>query len=168
LTVSANISRMSRRTTDHDSFVVTRTYDASPQRTFAAWADPQAKARWLGVGQSDFDLDFRVGGRERHGGSAPDGRRYRFNGIYHDIVPDERIIYSYEMFVDDALISISVATVEFKPEGPGTTLVFTEQVVFIDGLETIESREGGMGGLLDALGDELDRPTNRRVLPTGE
>jgi uncharacterized protein YndB with AHSA1/START domain len=147
---------MSRRTTDHSTFVVTRTYEASPERTFAAWADPEAKRRWFGGGERDFELDFRVGGRDRHSGTAPDGRSYRFSGVYHDIVPDERIVYSYEMFVDDALISVSVATVEFKPQGDGTTLVFTEQVVFIDGLETIESREGGMGGLLDALGEELE------------
>jgi uncharacterized protein YndB with AHSA1/START domain len=146
---------MSRRTTDHGTFVVERSYDASPQRTFAAWADPEAKGRWFGGGQSEFDLDFRVGGRDRHSGTEPEGRPFRFEGSYHDIVPDERIVYSYEMYVDDALISVSVATVEFKPEGAGTKLVFTEQVVFLDGLETIESREGGMGGLLDALGEEL-------------
>jgi uncharacterized protein YndB with AHSA1/START domain len=146
---------MSRRSTDHGSFVVTRTYDASPQRTFGAWADPKAKARWFGGGQSEFDLDFRVGGVERHSGTAPDGRAYRFHGRYHDIVPNERIIYSYEMFIDDVRISVSLATVEFKPEGDGTTLVFTEQVAFLDELETIESREGGTGGLLDALGEEL-------------
>jgi uncharacterized protein YndB with AHSA1/START domain len=146
---------MSRRTTDHNTYVVTRTYDASPRRTFAAWAEPEAKARWFAGGESDFDLDFRVGGVERHSGAAPDGRAYRFRGVYNEIVPDERIIYSYEMYIDGVLISVSLATVEFRPEGDGTALVFTEQVVFLDGLETIESREGGMGGLLDALGEEL-------------
>ena len=146
---------MSRRTTDHSSFVVTRTYDASPQRTFAAWSDPETKRRWFGGGERDFVLDFRVGGRDGHSGKAPDGRSYRFQGVYHDIVPDQRIVYSYEMYVDDALISVSLATVEFEPDGDGTKLVFTEQVVFLDGLETVDSREGGMGGLLDALGDEL-------------
>jgi uncharacterized protein YndB with AHSA1/START domain len=149
---------MSRRSTDHGTFVVRRTYDASARRTFAAWSDPEAKARWFGGGQSEFDLDFRVGGVERHRGAAPDGRAYRFRGVYHEIVPNERIIYSYEMFIDDALISVSLATVEFRADGDATDLVFTEQVAFLDGLETMKSREGGTESLFEALGEELARP----------
>jgi uncharacterized protein YndB with AHSA1/START domain len=146
---------MTRPTTEHTTFVIERRYDAAPQRAFAAWADPEAKARWFAGGQSDVELDFRVGGRERHSGTAPNGRAYRYEGVYNDIVPDERIIYSYEMFIDDALISVSVATVELKPDGDGTHLVFTEQAVFVDAGETLRSREGGTASLLDALGEEL-------------
>jgi uncharacterized protein YndB with AHSA1/START domain len=147
---------MTRPTTEHTTFVIERRYDASPERTFAAWADPEAKRRWFAGGQSNFDLDFRIGGHERHHGAAPNGRAYRFEGVYNDIVPNERIIYSYEMFIDGALISVSVATVEFKPDGEGTHLVFTEQAVFVDGGETLRSREGGTAVLLDALGEEVD------------
>jgi hypothetical protein len=48
-----------------------------------------------------------------------------------------------------------VATVELRPEGDGTALVFTEQGVFLYGLETPARRGQGMGGLLDTLDEEL-------------
>ncbi|MBV8652023.1 MAG: SRPBCC domain-containing protein, partial [Alphaproteobacteria bacterium] len=69
-----------------------------------------------------------------------------------DIVPDERIIYSYDMHLDDKRISVSLATIELKPAGAGTRLVFTEQGVFLDGYDDAGSRERGTQGLLDKLG----------------
>jgi uncharacterized protein YndB with AHSA1/START domain len=149
---------MSERSVEHATFVVERTYDASPGRVFSAWADPAAKARWFGGDESeggDFELDFRVGGREINSGAAPDGNVYTFEGRYQDIVPDERIVYSYDMLLGDTRISVSLATIELKPEGDGTRLVFTEQGAFLDGHDTPAQREQGTGGLLDALGQEL-------------
>ena len=40
---------------------------------------------------------------------------HRFDSLYYDIVPDERIVYSYEMHLDDKRISVSLATIEFAP-----------------------------------------------------
>jgi len=54
---------------------------------------------------------------------------------------------------------VSLATVEFKAEGSGTRLVYTEQGAFLDGQDKVEYREQGTGGLLDALGAELERQT---------
>jgi len=150
---------MSERSVEHATFVVERTYDATPARVFAAWADPAAKARWFGPGESEearFELDFRVGGREINRG-AMEGSVYAFEGLYQDIVPDERIVYTYDMHLDQARISVSLATVELKPEGDGTRLVFTEQGAFLDGLDTPAERQQGTGSLLGALGEELER-----------
>ena len=67
-------------------------------------------------------------------------------------MPDQRIIYAYDMHLDDKRISVSLATVELKPVGSsGTRLVFTEQAVFLDGYDDAESRERGTRGLLDKL-----------------
>jgi uncharacterized protein YndB with AHSA1/START domain len=57
------------------------------------------------------------------------------------------------MLIEETRISVSLATVEFTPEGDGDTrLVFTEQDAFLDGHESPARRAEGMGGLLDALG----------------
>ena len=48
-------------------------------------------------------------------------------------MPDERIVYTYSMHLDQTLLSISVATVEFRAEGAGTRLVLTEQGAYLDG-----------------------------------
>ena len=146
---------MSERSVEHATFVVERSYDAAPARAFAAWSDPQAKARWFGGSDERFELDFRVGGRERRQGIDAGGNAYTFQALYQDIVPASRIVYTYDMLVGATRISVSVATVEFRPQGAGTRLVFTEQGVFLDGHDTPARREHGMGSLLDALGAEL-------------
>jgi uncharacterized protein YndB with AHSA1/START domain len=150
---------MSERSIEHATFVVERSYHASPARVFAAWSDPSAKARWFGSDTREFELDFRVGGRELNRGTGPDGSSYTFAALYQDIVPDERIVYTYDMHLDETRISVSVATVEFKSQGSGTTLVFTEQSAFLDGHDTPAQREQGTGGLLEALGKELEGET---------
>jgi uncharacterized protein YndB with AHSA1/START domain len=146
---------MSERSTGHAAFAVERVYDASAERVFAAWSDPQAKARWFRGSEGEFELDFRVGGWKRGRGILPDGREHAFEALYRDIVPDRRIVYTYDMLLDGIRISVSVATAELKPERDGIRLVFTEQGALLDGHEIPARREQGMGSLLDSLGQWL-------------
>jgi uncharacterized protein YndB with AHSA1/START domain len=147
---------MTRRKTEHATFTIERVFDAKPARVFKAFADPKAKAQWFAGPdawtQGGRELDFRVGGRERLSGGPKGGPIHSFDALYQDIVPDERIIYSYDMHLDDKRISVSLATIELKPAGAGTRLVFTEQAAFLDGYDDAGSRERGTHGLLDKLG----------------
>lgn len=151
---------MTERSVTHETFVVERTYGASPARVFRAFADPAVKARWFGEAADwsgpETVFEFHVGGREFHR-SMMDGRLSTFEGRFWDIVPDERIMFAYDMRVDDVRISVSLATVELRSAGAGTRLVYTEQGAFLDGFDMPASRSSGTGGLLDALGAELDR-----------
>ncbi len=74
---------------------------------------------------------------------------------YQDIVPDERIVSTYVMHMDEVRISVSVATIEFRPDGSGTWLVLTEQGAFLDGHGTTAQREHGtrepLAGLAKAV-----------------
>ena len=148
---------MTTRTAEHGTFVLSRTYPAAPDRVFAAWASRDAKARWFGApgGDNPLTLDFRVGGSESLRGGPPDGPVHTYQATYHDIVPNERIVYGYTMDADADRISVSVTTVEFAPAGDGTTLTFTEQGVFLDGHDTLVIREKGTSELLDQLGASL-------------
>lgn len=153
---------MTERTAVHGMFSIERTYpNATPARVFKAFADPEAKARWF-AGSAELtillrEMDFRVGGRERVKGRWPNGTVSYFNSVYQDIVPDERIVYSYDMELDGVRISVSMTTIEFKPSGKGSRLVFTEQDVFLDGFEDKGGREHGSNQLIDLLTAEIER-----------
>ncbi len=153
---------MPQRSTAHATFVIERTYDASPARVFAACSDPAVKARWFGDptdANAKYELDFRVGGRERNLGGPPGGPVYTYEARYEEIVPDQRIVSTYTMDLDRTRISISVATLELQPAGAGTRLTYTEQGAFLDSLDQPKDREHGCGELLDQLGAELRRQT---------
>jgi uncharacterized protein YndB with AHSA1/START domain len=154
---------MTERSITHATFVIERTYAASPARVFAAFADPAIKKRWFAgpeeMGTAEHDVDFRVGGREINRGGPPGGPVYTYDARYQDIVPDQRIVTTYEMQMADTRISVSLATVELTPAGSGTRLVYTEQGAFLDGHDTPAEREHGTRELLEALGKEVERQT---------
>lgn len=152
---------MTDRSARHGTFVIERTYPtATPSRAFAAWADAAAKGTWLDdpdykADDSDYELEFKVGGHERFGGIGPDGTTYSYDALYYDIIDDQRIVYAYEMYSGSERMSVSVATVEFESAGDGTRLTYTEQGVFLDDIDKIEARQEGTEFILDNLGKYL-------------
>ena len=79
------------------------------------------------------------------------------NSTYTDIVDNQRIVFTYDMWVDDQHMSTSLTTIALEPEAKGTRLTYTEQGVHFDGLDSPQGREQGTAGLLDALGTFLTR-----------
>ncbi len=149
---------MTERSVVHATFVIKRDFDAPPARVFAAWADPRAKAKWFSAPDEGTDfhtLDFRLGGKEESRGIGPNGKRYAFEAHYLDIVQDRRIVYAYDMHLDDQRISVSLGTIDIAPQGKGTRLTYTEQGAYLDGLDRPEDREHGTRGLFDALEKSL-------------
>ncbi|MHA6531659.1 SRPBCC family protein [Paenibacillus sp. BAC0078] len=143
---------MTERFVRHATFVVERTYSAPPARVYNAWADPAAKAKWF----SKADIfDFRVGGREYSSGGPPEGPVFTFEACYQEIIPEQRIVYTYSLDSGDTRISVSITTVELIPVEGGTKLIFTEQGAFFDGHDTPEVREHGTNEMLSALGKTL-------------
>jgi uncharacterized protein YndB with AHSA1/START domain len=152
---------MRKRSTHPATFVIERYFAASPAEVFAAWADPKVKAGWfLGsdeLEESDHRLDFRIGGQESVRGGPPGGPVHVYNAVYRDIVPNERIVYTYDMHLDKWRISVSLATVELKLAKSGTRMIFTEQPI-LDGMDTVRPRaRGTTRDLLDNLDVALRR-----------
>ena len=145
---------MSNRSATHSTFVIERDYDAPAARVFAAWADKSAKDQWFGPSEGEHELDFREGGRERLLADVH-GAVYTYDALYEDIVPDERIVFTYNMHRDGRRMSVSVTTVELLPTGAGTRLRYTEQGVFLDSEDKPDLREQGTKELLDKLGAAL-------------
>ncbi|HQZ13370.1 MAG TPA: SRPBCC family protein [Devosia sp.] len=151
---------MGERSIVHGVFTVERKYKSAPAKAFQAWADPELKRQWFGSpdkANPKHVFDFRTGGREYTEGPGPNGAPFTFDVRYYDIVPDNRIVYAYDMQMSGERISVSVATVEFRPDGTGTHLVVTEHGAFLDGLDTSEQRQAGTEWLMDQLGAVLDK-----------
>src|SRR4051812_12690631 len=98
---------MNQRTI-HDTFTIERTFNASPDRVFQALANAEQKAKWFagppGWKPVESTFDFRVGGQERMSGIHAGGMSSTFDARYHDIVPNKRVVYSYEMIVNGVRI----------------------------------------------------------------
>lgn len=147
------------RSVAHGTFTIERTYDAPPSLVFRALSDPQAKAQWFhgGPGYSEVSrsMDVRPGGREHLQGKWENGLVSTFDAVYFDVIPNERLVYAYEMHMGERKISVSLATFELKAVGRGTRLTMTEHGAFLDGYDDAGSREHGSGLLLDMIGEWL-------------
>jgi uncharacterized protein YndB with AHSA1/START domain len=156
----ARIPETLNRSVTHATFHLERTYSASVARVWKALTDPEAKALWFAAPSEQLEIlertmDIRPGGRERLRGSWGSRVTSTFDATYYDVIENERLIYCYEMHLDDRKISVSVATLQLQAEGKSTRLLVTEQGAFLDGYDDAGSRERGTGELLDALGRSL-------------
>src|ERR1700730_6731232 len=127
---------MEEQSVIHSTFVIERSYPATPERVFNAFADPAKKRRWFVEGDhhevEHYELDFRVGGKER--------ARFRFKegtplkGIactnetsYQELVPNRGVVFASSISVGGKRISASLGTIEFLPSETGTDPSFTHQ-----------------------------------------
>lgn len=144
----------------HATFHLERSYDAPIERVWRALTDEKAKEKWFAGTPGKWELlerqmDVRVGGRERTKGRWEGGVVSTFDALYYDVIPNERLVYSYEMHLNERKISVSLATIQLQGAPGKTTLRITEQGAFLDGYDDAGSRERGTGHLLDALGVSL-------------
>ena len=145
----------------HATFFLERVYDATPARVFHAFTDPAARLRWFFKADSwtihaHTGGELAVGAQESSRFSPPGASVIITNdSIYLDVVENERVIFAYAMTLGGAPLSSSLATVEFRPEGKGTRLVFTEQGAYLDG--NVAGREEGTREMLETLAAEVAR-----------
>jgi uncharacterized protein YndB with AHSA1/START domain len=149
------MNNVTERSQTHATFVIERTYPVPIEAVWHALSDNDARDQWFGAGDA-FDVqenshEFRVGG---HGTEGP---RSRFTSTYTDIVDLQRIVFTYDMWVEERHLSTSLTTIALEPDGEYTRLTYTEQGVHFDGLDSPEGREEGTKGLLDQLGAYLTR-----------
>jgi len=148
----------------HNTFVIERSYAATPEQVFTALSNPAKRRRWLFEGQNhaveSFEMDFRVGGHERgvmrFGPDTPfPGTLFTRDGDFRDIVANERVVSACTLAIGEKRISISLETFELLPTERGTDLIFTYQAAFFEGSDGPEMRQGGWRRLLGKLDAEL-------------
>ncbi|HVY35543.1 MAG TPA: SRPBCC family protein [Caulobacteraceae bacterium] len=146
---------MTQHQIEHTSFVIERQLPGSPRHAFRFWAEPNLKARWNGCHPDwailEDKFDFRPAGLEIKRWRTPENDELTFHAFYLDIVPEQRIIYAYEMSFKGERLSASLVTIELTPSDGLTRLKFTEQAVFLAGEGVREQRVAGTEEGLDRL-----------------
>jgi uncharacterized protein YndB with AHSA1/START domain len=148
---------MSQRAAQHSTIVVMRTYDAPVARIFAVISDPGERLR-LNGGQLTIlpeEADLRVGGHDVFKFGRGDNLRFRRQSIYHDIVPERRIVSTEIVCDGDVRLWVAVTTLEFTPVGERTQLKVTAHIVRLDDADAIDGAVPRYEALLDNLESHL-------------
>jgi uncharacterized protein YndB with AHSA1/START domain len=117
---------------------MTRVFNAPRELVFAAYTDPRHVPNWWGLRRSTTivdKMDVRPGGLWRYIQREPDGAEYGFNGEYREVVPPERLVYTFEF--EGLPGHVVVDTVTFEEEENGKT-----RVTALSLFANVEDRDG--------------------------
>lgn len=141
---------------------LTRRWLAAPrERVFAAFTDPKQLRRWWGGRRdstlSECSVDFRVGGRWRFVERSGEDDGVAFSGVYRDIRPPERLVYTMVCELEAFKHVESVVVVTFVSERNGTRLTVASRFPDLAGrkLYTDAGAEQGARVLFERLADLL-------------
>ncbi|MEV0727392.1 SRPBCC family protein [Polymorphospora sp. NPDC050346] len=105
---------------------LSRAVDAPRDLVFAAHTQAEHLKHWWGRGNPlDVEIDFRVGGRYRYVEHTPDGESHAFRGEFREIVPNERIVQTFEY--EPMAGHILEETVVFEERGGQTVVTSTSR-----------------------------------------
>lgn len=134
------------------SLTITRRLNASPAKVFAAWTDAEKIIRWFGPVHTIDDsvhaeMDVRVGGSFRIRFKTDDGEQHQVGGTYRDVVPDQRLVFTWAWHTTPE--RESVVTVTLRPDGDGTLLSLNHGKFFDEAAR--DGHERGWTGTMDKL-----------------
>lgn len=117
---------------EHDAsvLVVRKVIRATPERLFTAWTDPDQVRQWWGpegVSCTHAEIDLRVGGEYRIGNLLPNGTTVWISGEFLEIVPPERLAYTWN--TDLAPDSTQRVIVRFEKKEEGTEVVILHELL---------------------------------------
>ena len=117
--------------------IVTRVFDAPRELVFKAYTDPALIPQWWGPrGYTTIveKMEVRVGGAWRFINRTPEGNEFGFRGTYRELVPPQRLVYTFEYEGVPGHVALETITLE---EYSGRTKI-TDKILF----ETVEDRDG--------------------------
>jgi len=139
--------------------ILTRVFDAPRHLVFEAWTKKEHLDRWCaprGFTIPSSEGDLRPGGAWKSLMIAPDGERYPVGGVYREIVPNERLVFTHAWEDDNGQPEHETIVTVLFADLNGKTQVTLEQSNF----KSVESRNGHEGGwtqCLDKLGELLSQ-----------
>ena len=135
----ANETTITAEPGQHDYFIV-REFDAPRELVFKAFTDPELVSKWLGPHGLKMTIEkyeSKDGGSYRYIHEDPNGNKYFFRGVNHEVLPPERIIgtFEFEGLPERGHVALQTARFESLPDGR-TRLV--SQSLF----QTVHDRDG--------------------------
>lgn len=141
--------------------VMTRFFDAPRKLIFKAFIDPNLLPLWWGpkrLTTSIVKMDVRPGGIWRFVQRDSDGNEYVFNGMYHEIVPPKRLVYTFEFEGMPGHVVVETVIFEEEEEHGGKTKLTSKSF-----FRTAEDRDimlnlrvgAGMAARMDRLAELL-------------
>ena len=139
------------------SLQIRRIYKASVATVYTALTDPGEVSQWMAPSdnfkKTEATVDARVGGRYRIVMYAPNGEEHRVAGVYKEVIPDKKLVYTWAW--ESTPERESLVTIELRASGEGTELTLTH-TRFADS-EARDKHSQGWNGCLDRLGRYLLR-----------
>jgi uncharacterized protein YndB with AHSA1/START domain len=116
---AANSHTFEASTPSDREIVLTRLFDAPRHLVFAAMTQPEHVKRWWGCLNEGYsvpvcEIDLRPGGAWRFVNRTPKGEDAEFYGIYREVTPPERLVFTeiYAPYPDAESVVTSVFTEE--------------------------------------------------------
>jgi uncharacterized protein YndB with AHSA1/START domain len=132
--------------------VIRRTFEASPDRVFAAWTGKEFAEMICpkDVKLQDLNMDVRPGGSYKMDLLMPDGDVWTLHGDYREVTPPRRLAMTWSWIEDDPKdAQETLLTIELTPEGSGTALELRHELFQRE--ESRASHEEGWASGLDKL-----------------
>jgi uncharacterized protein YndB with AHSA1/START domain len=143
------------------SITLTRVYDAPRALVWRAWTDPKHMAQWFGprgFTSSVPELDVRAGGALRIVMHGPDGNDYPMKGVFREVKPPERLVFSNIAIDKDGNHLLEGETTVILEEQSGKTKLTLK--TYAKGLvpmapQMLAGMEAGWSQSLDKLGEAI-------------
>ena len=132
------------------SLTIKRRLKAPPAKVYTAWTDPEKVKGWMGTAEmrpSHVECDLRVGGRYRWVMIAPSGEEHDVRGVYREIVPNEKLVFTWAW--KSTPERESLVTVLLKPDGDGTLLTLMHEQFFDE--DARDRHNDGWSNCLDKM-----------------
>jgi uncharacterized protein YndB with AHSA1/START domain len=132
------------------SLTIKRRFNAPPEKVFSAWTDPEKVKHWMGPGGVEVlrtEGDARTGGRFRWVMKSPDGEEHDVSGIYREVVPSEKLVFTWAW--KSTPERESLVTLTFKKDGDGTLMTLLHEQFF--DADARDRHNQGWTGAMDKL-----------------
>ena len=155
---------MGSQTPEFATLQIRRTFAAPREKVFRAWTEVEALDHWMcrDVPTHEvkyLELSVRTGGRYRIEVKDPAGETYLGQGIYREVKPPEKLVFTWawtksSSTPDDSLQTTdSLITVEFFARGNSTEVVLTQEL--LQNQASRDSHKRGWEGCFDKLAEYL-------------